>query len=188
MTMQCKCGLKLKEINCPICREHRIFTISRGGRLGCRSCNHIFASWIQLRDYNRDRSKSYHRNRPRYEDDEEYEEEDEEYEEDDYELDRRRYEYKEFEASNKAQKSGCFIATAAFGSSMTKEIDVLRKWRDKVLLRNPFGKGVVRLYYDVSPAIASHISDSSLRRYIVRCILNPIISLIKKFPYDILEE
>jgi len=88
---------------------------------------------------------------------------------------------REEEEEERTKKSRCFIATAAFGTPMANEIDVLRRWRDNVLMKNKVGKVLVNIYYVVSPAIASYISKSSLRRYLVRQMLQPIISSIEKF-------
>lgn len=81
------------------------------------------------------------------------------------------------------QKSGCFIATAAYGTPMAVEIDVLRSFRDRKLERNRLGKRLVKLYYQISPPIADAISLSELRRKIVRTFLDPIVKIFKKIGY-----
>lgn len=43
--------------------------------------------------------------------------------------------------------SGCFIATATFGSPMAGKIIVLKKFRDRVLMTNAAGRFFVRFYY-----------------------------------------
>ncbi|MDG6961404.1 MAG: hypothetical protein JRN25_03820 [Nitrososphaerota archaeon] len=51
----------------------------------------------------------------------------------------------------------CFIATAAFGSELDSRVELLRKFRDDILLqtelREPFSK-VLGAYYRYSPPIA----------------------------------
>jgi polyhydroxybutyrate depolymerase len=47
----------------------------------------------------------------------------------------------------------CFIATAAYGTSTAKQLDVLRDFRDAVLLKSAVGSRLVDLYYQVSPLL-----------------------------------
>jgi hypothetical protein len=75
---------------------------------------------------------------------------------------------------------GCFIATAAYGTSTAKELDVLRSFRDEVLLESSLGSQFVNFYYDVSPPLADFISENSLLRTLVRELLvDPVASLVE---------
>ena len=62
----------------------------------------------------------------------------------------------------------CFIATAAYGTPMAGEIQVLREFRDKYLLTNPPGRAFVDFYYRVSPPIAEFIAEHPSLKPIVR--------------------
>ena len=73
------------------------------------------------------------------------------------------------------KKSGCLIATAAYGTPLAPEIDVLRRWRDESLLSNALGRLFVRLYYRVSPPVAGFIETRGWLRALVRKLLRPII-------------
>ncbi|MDH3670994.1 MAG: DUF11 domain-containing protein [Gammaproteobacteria bacterium] len=74
-------------------------------------------------------------------------------------------------------EDNCFIATAAFGSPMAKEVAILRAFRDQYLMPNAVGKKFVELYYRYSPAIADRIRESDPLRAIVRAALKPLIAL-----------
>ncbi len=75
---------------------------------------------------------------------------------------------------------GCFIATAAYGTSTALEIDTLRAFRDEVLLQNSLGSKLVKLYYQKSPPVADLISENSLLRTIVRELLvEPVVWVVE---------
>jgi len=76
--------------------------------------------------------------------------------------------------------TGCFIATAAFGTPLAEEVIVLKKFRDNVLLKTVSGKEFVRFYYAFSPPIADFIRNKSLLKTIVREYLEPLIWFSKQ--------
>jgi|TARA_B100001079_G_scaffold223566_1_gene200110 hypothetical protein len=75
--------------------------------------------------------------------------------------------------------SGCFIATAAYGTPFAEEIDVLRNWRDDFLEASYPGRLFIRTYYSLSPPVADNISESDGKRKIVRTALGPIVKVLK---------
>ena len=73
----------------------------------------------------------------------------------------------------------CFIATAAYGTSTAEEIDVLRSFRDQVLLESTLGSQFVAWYYQMSPPVAEFISGSSLLKTVVReLLIDPMVSIV----------
>jgi hypothetical protein len=75
---------------------------------------------------------------------------------------------------------GCFIATAAYGTPLVEEIEVLRQFRDQHLLTNPVGQLLVSLYYESSPPLAHLISKHEGFRAVTRIALEPIIWFCSK--------
>jgi pectin methylesterase-like acyl-CoA thioesterase len=73
----------------------------------------------------------------------------------------------------------CFIATVAYGTDTAKEIDVLREFRDEVLLPNRLGAKFVSFYYRTSPPIADFISQHEALRTTVRVgFVDPIVKIL----------
>jgi hypothetical protein len=72
----------------------------------------------------------------------------------------------------------CFIATAAYGSPAAEEIEILREFRDVVLLPNRLGAEFVSFYYRTSPPIADFISRHEVVRMTVRMGLSPIVTVL----------
>lgn len=71
--------------------------------------------------------------------------------------------------------SGCFIATAAYGSPMQPYVKILREFRDRYLLVNSIGKSFICLYNTYSPPMADFISNHDGLRTMVRLGLLPFI-------------
>jgi hypothetical protein len=70
---------------------------------------------------------------------------------------------------------GCFIATAAFGSPLAPQVQLLREVRDKYLLPYRPGRAAMQAYYAVSPPLADVISRSEMLRAAVRFGLMPVL-------------
>ena len=81
------------------------------------------------------------------------------------------------DGSSSGKKGGCFIATAAYGSSFHSHVKILRRFRDRYLLSTRLGRSLVKLYYQYSPFVAGAISSSSFLRAAVRIALFPLVSL-----------
>jgi hypothetical protein len=72
--------------------------------------------------------------------------------------------------------TGCFIATAAYGTPSAEQIDVLREFRDAVLAGSTAGSRFVALYYRLSPPVADFIAGNSFLRTLVReLVVDPIV-------------
>ena len=75
---------------------------------------------------------------------------------------------------------GCLIATAAYGSEMAPQVQLLREIRDNQLMNTESGKsfmtGFNELYYTFSPTIADMERESPVFKEIVKAGLTPMLS------------
>jgi hypothetical protein len=71
----------------------------------------------------------------------------------------------------------CFVATAAYGTPMAEEIQILREFRDEYLLTNPLGQALVDIYYRVSPPTAEFIVEHPSLKPMVRAGLFPAVAV-----------
>jgi hypothetical protein len=86
-------------------------------------------------------------------------------------------EIKSGRAQAAAKGIDCFVATAVYGSSSAAEIDVLRDFRDDVLLRSCAGRDYVDFYYAASPPLARFIAEREWLRVLVReALIDPLVA------------
>lgn len=76
-----------------------------------------------------------------------------------------------------AASSGCFIATAAYGSLLHPHVKVLRQFRDHYLLNSETGQRFVQLYYTYSPPLADFIAGNQILRGTVQLALLPLVGM-----------
>ena len=82
--------------------------------------------------------------------------------------------------SQATQNKGCFIATAAYGSSLAPEVVFLSRFRDEFLVDSKLGALFVGFYYYISPPLASLIAKVDFLRVTTRIFfLTPILRLLK---------
>ena len=75
---------------------------------------------------------------------------------------------------------GCLIATAAFGSEMSSQVQQLRELRDGVVLQTGSGRafmdGFNQIYYSFSPAVADLEREHPVFREMARTSLTPMLA------------
>jgi hypothetical protein len=78
---------------------------------------------------------------------------------------------------------GCLIATAAFGSELSNEVQFLRGFRDKSILNTQSGSSFMiafnAWYYSFSPAVAQFIREQPTVRIVVKFMLYPLMGILK---------
>lgn len=80
-------------------------------------------------------------------------------------------------AQSGSSGGGCFIATAAYGSRMAREVRILAQFRDNFLLTNAAGRILVKYYYEVSPPLTEFIAKHDTLRAVVRWSLLPLVGV-----------
>ena len=78
---------------------------------------------------------------------------------------------------NFTQLSGCFVATAAYGSALQPQVAALRRVRDRLLGANALFTAAAELYYRSGPAAAEVLRRSETARAAVRGLIGPLGSL-----------
>lgn len=73
------------------------------------------------------------------------------------------------------KKSGCYVASRAYGTADCAELSVLRRYRDEVLMNSMLGRAFVRFYYVIGPIIIDTLGCSVSFNTAVRKILDRIV-------------
>jgi len=75
------------------------------------------------------------------------------------------------------QLSGCFVATAAYGSALEPHVAALRHARDRLRPASPLFAAATDLYYRAGPAAAAVVGRSDVARALARRVIEPFASL-----------
>jgi len=82
---------------------------------------------------------------------------------------------------------GCLIATAAFGSELSPQVQFLREIRDNTVLQTESGTsfmaGFNQFYYSFSPAIADYERENPAFKEAVKLTLTPLLSSLTLLQY-----
>ena len=82
---------------------------------------------------------------------------------------------------------GCLIATAAFGSELSPQIQFLREIRDNTVLQTESGTnfmaGFNQFYYSFSPAIADYERENPTFKEVVKITLTPLLTSLTLLQY-----
>ena len=75
------------------------------------------------------------------------------------------------------KKSGCYVATAVYGSYDCPQVWTLRRFRDNRLAASLPGRAFIRLYYAVSPALVRRVGGTAWFKALWK---GPLDRLVKK--------
>jgi hypothetical protein len=77
----------------------------------------------------------------------------------------------------------CFVATAAYGSLMANDVEMLRHFRDVMLRSNVLGELAVESYYTFGPPVAGVVGESELLRTLARDFLAPLVARVRSLAF-----
>lgn len=84
-----------------------------------------------------------------------------------------------FDAETRGRQAGevdaCFVATAAYGSKLANQVEMLRHFRDAMLGDSVLGQLAVSAYYTFGPTVAGVVGESELLRTTARSALEPVV-------------
>jgi hypothetical protein len=95
--------------------------------------------------------------------------------------------YLEIALEEKSNGGGCLIATAAFGSELAPQVQILREIRDKTVLETELGTsfmtGFNQFYYSFSPTIADYERENPALKEAVKVTLTPLLTSLTLLQY-----
>ena len=83
-----------------------------------------------------------------------------------------------------SSKSGCYVATAVYGSYDCPQVWTLRRYRDCTLAESLFGRAFIRVYYAVSPTVVKWFGKKMWFNHFWRGILDRKIENLRKRGID----
>ena len=88
---------------------------------------------------------------------------------------------------DKYDGGGCLIATAAFGSELVPQVQLLREIRDNTILQTKSGSifmtGFNQFYYSFSPAVADYERENTTFKEAVKLTLTPLLTSLTLLQY-----
>lgn len=79
----------------------------------------------------------------------------------------------------KKQASGCYVATAVYGSYDCPEVWTLRRYRDDTLAQTWYGRAFIRTYYAISPTLVKWFGNTDWFKKMWKPKLDRMVSHLK---------
>jgi len=91
------------------------------------------------------------------------------------------------EQTPSSKSGGCLIATAAFGSELAPQVQMLRETRDNIVLKTQSGSSFMTtfnsIYYTFAPTVAEWERESSFFKEIIKVAITPLITTLSILNY-----
>ena len=87
-------------------------------------------------------------------------------------------------AGEQQKKSGCYVATAVYGSYDCPEVWTLRRFRDYSLASTLFGRLFIMLYYAISPTLVKWFGDAKWFKKMWKSTLDKMVEVLEKKGYE----
>ena len=78
------------------------------------------------------------------------------------------------------KKSGCYVATAVYGSYDCPQVWTLRRFRDQQLAASLPGQAFIRLYYAVSPALVRWFGETAWFKALWKAPLDRLVRRLRE--------
>ena len=89
----------------------------------------------------------------------------------------------QFDQPQTVSKSGCLIATAAFGSEISPQVQFLRNFRDNRILSTVSGSSFMNVfntwYYSFSPSVADYERERPWLQGVIRMAIYPLLQILQ---------
>lgn len=85
---------------------------------------------------------------------------------------------------NSKSKSGCYIATAVYGTYDCPQVWVLRRYRDYALAKTWYGRTFVNTYYAISPFLVKHFGNTRWFKRFWNILLGKIVKRLNKQGFE----
>jgi len=83
------------------------------------------------------------------------------------------------ETIKRSGKSGCYIATAIYGSYNCPQVCILRRFRDETLKKSRYGRLFIHVYYMISPTLVKVFGKRKYFNSLVKPVLNKIVQSLQ---------
>ena len=79
----------------------------------------------------------------------------------------------------RSKKSGCYVATAVYGSYNCPQVWTLRRFRDNTLDGTWYGRAFIKTYYAISPTLVRWFGETSWFKNLWRKPLDKLVASLR---------
>ena len=80
----------------------------------------------------------------------------------------------------RTEKSGCYVATAVYGSYDCPQVWTLRRFRDDTLAESWYGRAFIRTYYAISPTLVKWFGGTDWFRNLWKPTLDRLVARLNR--------